>query len=125
MKESSPVSEETKTALLRTIIGARLTSVQFIMDYLILGFDAKGALTTVVWPELDYNKMTWRVGMDGYRDKLCDSITHSVENVQITASETMVIDLANGLQMRIQLRSYNLPGERAIFSGPKHVLCVW
>jgi hypothetical protein len=35
--------KEGESVLLR-IIGARLSSVQFVMNYLILGFDGKGAL---------------------------------------------------------------------------------
>jgi hypothetical protein len=34
------------------LVGARLTSVQFVLDYLIFGFEEKGALTTLVWPEV-------------------------------------------------------------------------
>ena len=38
--------------LLLELRGARLTSVQFVLNYLILGFDEKGALTTLVWPKV-------------------------------------------------------------------------
>jgi hypothetical protein len=31
--------------LLQSIVGARLSSVQFVLSYLILGFEEKGALT--------------------------------------------------------------------------------
>jgi len=37
---------EDGSSVLARIVGARLTSVDFVMDYLILGFDGKGALTT-------------------------------------------------------------------------------
>ena len=58
-----------KEKALCKLVGARLTSVQFVMDYLIVGFDEKGALTTLIWPEV-FNKIrksisVWRdIGMN-------------------------------------------------------------
>jgi hypothetical protein len=51
MSQNKPVGEwlDRQKALLN-IVGARLTSVQFILNYLILGFDERGAYTTLVWP---------------------------------------------------------------------------
>jgi hypothetical protein len=60
-----------KEEAIARITGARLTSVQFVMNYLILGFDEKGALTTLVWPELLKEKMTASFSSLGYRDALC------------------------------------------------------
>jgi hypothetical protein len=49
-----------KEQAISRLMGAPLTSVQFVMDYLILGFDAQAALTTLVWPEIlhENKKMT-------------------------------------------------------------------
>ena len=77
--------------LLSEIRGARLSSVQFVLDYLILGFDEKGALTTLVWPELTSRNQTVSFGMPGYRDRLCDFITKVVENVNISDDEVIEI----------------------------------
>jgi len=43
-----------KERALSRLIGARLTSVQFILNYLILGFDERRSLTTLVWPQIRY-----------------------------------------------------------------------
>jgi len=51
MTKEQMIQENGKKLLLE-IRGARLSSVQFVLDYLILGFDEKGALTTLVWPEI-------------------------------------------------------------------------
>jgi len=112
-------------ALLQSISGVRLTSVQFVLDYLILGFDEKGALTTLVWPEIyDAGKII-RLGMSGYRDCLCDLITQIVETVEITEDETIFIAFENKSRIRIPLRDRKDPGERPIFRAPQHRLGVW
>src|SRR5258707_1038212 len=50
--EVKNVGVEESAAVFRRIIGARLTSVEFVLDHLALGFDGKGALTSLVWPEV-------------------------------------------------------------------------
>jgi hypothetical protein len=112
-------------ALLQTIQGARLTSVQFVLDYLILGFDEKGALTTLVWPLIQDGDAVVRFGMTGYRDRLCELIGQVVRAVQSTEEETIFITFENQSRLRIPLRDRKGPGERAIFTAPKHRLCVW
>jgi hypothetical protein len=111
--------------ILRSIQGARLSSVQFVLDYLILGFDEKGALTTLVWPEVAEGGGALTFGMSGYRDALCGLITQVVDDVEVLDDETILINFRGKGQLRIRLRSYKSPGERAIFTAPKHVLFTW
>jgi hypothetical protein len=118
--------KDTGTNLLSEISGARLSSVQFVLDYLILGFDEKGALTTLVWPEIIMSgRQTIKFGMPGYRDSLCDLITKLVENVEITSDETIFIGFGWDVRLAIPLRTYKRPGERAIFTTPTNRLFVW
>ena len=111
--------------LLQSICGARLSSVQFVLDYLILGFDEKGALTTLVWPEIHSTDPVVKFGMSGYRDRLCELITQVVSTVEVTEDETFIITFENESRLRIPLRERKDPGERAIFTAPKHRLRVW
>jgi hypothetical protein len=107
------------------IIGARLSSVDFVLDYLILGFDGKGALTTLVWPEIVSTLGTvLKFGMHGYRDGLCDLITQIVSESRFSEDETITISFGD-THLRIPLQQRQLPGERAIFTAPKHFLHVW
>jgi hypothetical protein len=116
---------ERGAAVFSRIIGARLTSVNFVLDYLILGFDEKGALNSLVWPEIiSIAGTALRFGMEGYRDRLCDLITQVVSEVHFSEDETIVISFGEN-RLRIPLRQKQLPGERAIFTGPKHFLYVW
>ena len=106
------------------IIGARLSSVQFVMDYLILGFDGKGALTTLVWPEISTAGQAFRFGMPGYRDRLCELITEVVSEVSFSEDETITISFGDS-HLRIPLQQRKAPGERAIFTAPRNFLQVW
>ena len=107
------------------LLGARLTSVQFVLDYLILGFDAKGALTTLVWPEIVQGASVSNFGSSGYRDRLCSLITGTVQSATIHVDDTIEIQFDNDVELRIPLRTYAGKGERAIVTGPKHFLHVF
>jgi hypothetical protein len=110
---------------IQRIEGARLTSVQFVLDYLILGFDAKGALTVLVWPEIYRSDVILRYGMDGYRDELCGLIRHVVSGAGEVGDQTLVVRFDNGTRFEMPLASKREAGERAILTGPNHFLYVW
>jgi hypothetical protein len=112
------------TGVLSRIVSARLTSVDFVLDYLILGFDERGALTTLVWPEVTSNNKTLRFGMEGYRDQLCDLIGQIVSDAIVSQDETITISFGDR-DLRIPLREKKASGERAIFKAPKHFLHIW
>ena len=99
--------------------------MQFVLDYLILGFDETGALTTLVWPEIQDGDTVLKFGMSGYRDHLCELITQLVKAVEITEDETIFITFESKSRMRIPLRDRKVPGERAIFTAPRHHLYAW
>ena len=115
---------EDGSSVLARIVGARLTSVDFVMDYLILGFDGKGALTTLVWPEIFTEGSILKFGTQGYRDQLCELITAPVLKAQSSKDQTITISFEHS-RLRIPLRERRVSGERAIFTYPKHGLFVW
>ncbi|MFY9680594.1 MAG: hypothetical protein WA424_09330 [Candidatus Sulfotelmatobacter sp.] len=115
---------EDRNSVLARIVGARLTSVDFVMDYLILGFDGKGALTTLVWPEIFTDGSILAFGMQGYRDQLCELITTPVLEAQCSKDQTITISFEHN-RLRIPLRDRRVSGERAIFTYSKHGLFVW
>ena len=110
---------------LEELSGARLTSVQFVMDYLILGFDGKGALTTLAWPKIIEGDIKMEYGMSGYRDSLCELITKTAKKVSVSDDEVFSFIFENSKQLQINLRDSKSKGERAILTGPDHLLCVW
>lgn len=114
-----------KKAAIEKIIGAPLTSVQFVMDYLILGFEPKGALTTLVWPEVIDRNGAITFGKLGYRDRLCDLITHVIRRAEIDDNDTILLRFDPTEELRIPLKSQDAPGERAVLTGPEHFLFVF
>ncbi len=124
MSETSEMRLQGQRAISR-IVGARLTSVQFVLNYLILGFDEKGALTTLVWPELINGDKVSKHGMRDYRNDLCELIEQTVQTARMDAQETILITFSNGSEMRSALASYALAGDRAILTGPEHYLFVF
>ena len=114
-----------KIGILRKVVGSRLTSVQFVMDYLILGFDEKGALTTLIWPEVVQGETCLIFGTAGYRDALCEIIGTVVSNIRVADDDVAEIAFADSRQLRIPLNTSKLPGEKMIFSSPQHELVVW
>ena len=126
MGNNFEVSSIKKEEALYRLVGGRLTSVQFILNYLILGFDDKGALTTLVWPEIHREGGKVIIfGTQGYRDELCFLIEKATRNLAIDADETISIEFENGTELRIPLQSYKVPGERAVLTGPQHYLFVF
>jgi len=111
--------------VMKRLVGARLSSVQFVLDYLILGFEPNGALTTLVWPEIVNDGITWRFGLPGYRDQLCSLITNIVDAVEIDCEETITIIFRGEWLLVIRLQLCKRSGERAIFKAPGHILYVW
>jgi hypothetical protein len=111
-------------SVLSRIVGARLTSVDFVLDHLILGFDGKGALTALVWPEISIAGDVVKFGMQGYRDRLCELITEVISEVRFSEDETITISFGDN-NLRIPLQQRRAPGERAIFTAPTHFLHVW
>ncbi len=116
---------EDGAAVFSRIVGARLSSVDFVLDYLILGFDEKGALTSLVWPEIiSATGSVLKFGMQGYRDRLCDLIAQVVSEAHFSEDETITISFGDN-HLRIPLQQRQHQGERAIFKAPKHFLHVW
>jgi hypothetical protein len=123
-RKASDTWLEREKALLH-IVGARLTSVQFVLDYLIMGFDEKGSLTSLVWPEIVHGADVARFGSPEYRDRLCELITHVVQSATIQPDDTIDIQFDNDNEMHIRLKTYAGKGERAILTAPKHFLRVF
>jgi hypothetical protein len=107
------------------IVGARLSSVQFVLNYLILGFDEKGGLTSLVWPEAIRAGRSLKMGEAGYRDRLCELIEKVVTGAAIDSDDTITIQLGDDDQLKIPLSTYAGSGERAILTGSQHYLRVF
>jgi hypothetical protein len=106
------------------IVGARLTSVQFVLDHLILGFDDKGSLSTHVWPDIVHKEQAIVLGDAGYRDRLCALIRRMVTAAAIDSADTIRIHFGNDDRLAMALDKYQGDAERAILTGPHHYVRI-
>ena len=118
------MEREAAEKIVSLINGSRLSSIQFVLDYLIFGFDERGALTSLVWPTLLIENAVVMHGDEGYYDKICKLIGNSITESRVLNDLVICIDFKNKAQIQIDLSKYSLSGERAIFSGPKNLLIV-
>ena len=117
-------TESAKEALSK-MLESRLTSVQFVLDYLILGFDQKAAFTSLVWPVIDDEQGKSQYGSSEYRDRLCALIEQTVVGCDLDQSDKIKITFKNGATLKIDLGSYTGEGERGILTAPNHFLFVF
>jgi hypothetical protein len=73
-----------------------LSSVIFVTDYIQLDFNGL-RLTLYVWPTITVGgKPPLSEGDSGYRDALCEFITHEVTEVSDSSSDGLVLIFDNG-----------------------------
>jgi hypothetical protein len=94
-------------------------------NYLILGFDKKGALTSLVWPELTEKGRAMTFGAAGYRDALCGLIEATVCTATMDENDVIRITFASQSKLLFRLSLCQSEGERAILTGPKNYLFVF
>jgi len=113
MHENTSVEEET----LRAIIGSRLTSVEFVLDYWQLRFDGP-TLTVVTPPRVEFRGRRLGPGDEGFRDQLCDRIGAKVTSVAILPGESILIKFEDEGVFEVPLRDDDyVTAEAAIFQG--------
>jgi hypothetical protein len=89
-------------ALLQTIVGEQLSSVEFVQDYVQLRFDGP-TLTAFTSPTVLVGPKEFQWGAPGFRDELCGRIARRV--VRATINGTSVsIAFDEGAVVRIPLR---------------------
>lgn len=122
MKTSTGIHEG-YISVLNEIVGARLTSICFILDYLMIGFDEKGTLTCTVWPKIIDNNSTSVFGEDFYSNILCNNIGQRVTEVTLEEKFSLTIALENGTIIYVSLSSdSSRDTERIVFNTPNNDL---
>jgi hypothetical protein len=108
---------------MRRLVGCQLTSVMFVLDYLIIGFEGPRALSLLLWPKITRDGRDLVVGMVEYRDALCSFIGDTVSEAMISSTE-LEIYIGRGV-LRIAMDATTASGERVIMTGPNNYLAVW
>lgn len=104
--------------LLEIIVGAQLSSVEFVQDYVQLRFDGPN-LTLFVWPSLHFPNRVVRFGEPGYRDELCGRIALKVRQARIRENEDLVINFEDGVELFVSLKAADRTGPEAGYFSSK------
>jgi hypothetical protein len=99
---------------LKQLIGAQLSSVEFVQDYLQLRFDGQ-CLT--VYGEVhqifcSQSSVSW--SQPGYRDTLCDLITHQIRKTELLPNEKISLTFDNESVWSMSLREEDRRGPEAL-----------
>jgi hypothetical protein len=125
-EENSRLSgKERERRALTPIVGEKLSSVEFVMDYVQLRFDGP-TLTAFTMPVVAADGRVFRVGEPGYRDALCERIAVLVTAADVSA-EAIAIDFADGARITVALREEDqvTPPESAMFDEDVPGEGVW
>ncbi len=105
MKNTENIFEE--------LIGEKLSSITFVMDYIQLSFD--GPTINVYAPILVKDEITTtRCGEDQFRNQICSFIAKQVKEVTFAESESIYIYFEDHSQIQISLRESDYTGPEAI-----------
>jgi len=98
--------------LLKDLVGQRLSSITFILDYWQLGFDDFGfsVMTTI---KVDGVGEIVRDGDRDFRNRLCECITHNVVQAQ-AANDVVYIAFDNGYKIELSFRKEDYVGPEAL-----------
>src|SRR5438309_381335 len=88
------------------LIGEKLSSVTFVMDYLQLDFDGN-RFTLNVWPSVTIDNKVSRFGDPSYRDQLCSLITQVVKQVNGEEKQNLMIAFESGDKLIVSLDPNN------------------
>lgn len=100
-------------ASLDRIVGNKLSSVEFVMDYHQLRFDGP-CITAYIHPEVTVADTIYRWGEPGYRDALCERIASVVQKASIVEDKELCVDFDDGSSISISLRSEDYEGPEAV-----------
>jgi len=105
--------EEQCAELCREIFrSAWMSSVVFVMDY--IQFDFSGPrLSAFTHPTMEIEGRTLRWNDSGYRDALCEQITHYVSETNIRKDDAIELVFDTGAIIRISLKPDDYHGPEA------------
>ena len=94
------------------IIGAELTSVEFVQDYLVLDFE-DASVTLYAWPSVLLEDGSFAFREPGYRDALCEQIGQDVVQALLEEGAALTIEFESGIVFGLSLREEDLLAPQA------------
>ncbi len=99
---------------LQLLIGEQLSSVEFVQDYVQLRFNGPCLTVYSVAHEIKTNGLSVAWGESGYRDALCNLITHKVREINFTVSESLSLPFDEGSVWSLSLCDSDYVGPEAL-----------
>jgi hypothetical protein len=101
------MQDNSSWGILDILIGEKLSSVIFVMDYLQIDFDGN-RFTFNIWPEITVDRIDYRFGDQFYRDKLCSLIAKIVSETILIENDKMEIKFDDSNKLYLSLDPTNL-----------------
>ena len=105
-------NHENELELLQTIVGEKLSSVEFVADYVQLRFDGS-TLSAFTQPTIVVGNRESSWNDPGYRDALFCRIGHTVKSVSIRPGNYIEVVFDDGVASRISLEDSSYRGAEA------------
>lgn len=97
---------------LQTLVGKKLSSLTFVMDYVQLRFDGP-CLTVYTSPKVSFGGKVFAWGEPGYRDILCERNGAIVSQAKVVEKEAIRIIFSDGGVISISLKPEDRAGPEA------------
>ena len=108
----------------KQLVGERLTSVTFILDYVQIGFDDAAALSVMCPIRVKSAAMMVNSGERSFRDQLCSAIGHPVDAVAVDEA-SLTISVSN-IEIELMFAAMDAKASEAIiFSNSDNQLMVF
>jgi hypothetical protein len=88
------------------LVGAKLSAVTFVMDYVQLAFDGP-TLNAYTWPTVHVGDRVVRRGDSSYRDELCGRIARQVIRARVNR-DAIELAFSDDSMIRVSLRAEDL-----------------
>jgi hypothetical protein len=125
LKQARRIDEVLSDRGLEMIVGESLSSVEFVMDYVRLGFN-ESSLTTFVGPQVQNLDRILSETDPGYRDALCALIGVVVSSTEVREEEVLRITFTDGRAITVSLRAEEAVGpEYAYFTSRSGLWRSW
>jgi hypothetical protein len=100
------------TSPLQRLVGEKLSSVTFVMDYVQLRFDGP-LLTAYTGPDVTFGGKVFAWGKPGFRDALCERIGAIVRQAEVVNDDAIRLRFSDGGVISISLKSEDYVGPEA------------
>ncbi len=112
------MAENSNIRFLDILIGEKVSSVTFVMNYLQIDFEGN-RFTFNIWPMITVDNIDFKFGDTLYRDKLCSLIFKIVSGIELIDNEKLIIafDESNRIYLSLDPNNPEISGpEIAYFS---------